>query len=77
MGRNCGPGRAVAAGGGIGSGKGWSARDGIEKRNLAEEGLGEMVSRTLVEGLTSDSRGKIPQLQQKGSGFGEEMETSI
>lgn len=27
----------------------------------------------LVEGLASESRGKIPQLQQKGRGFGEEI----
>lgn len=31
------------------------------------------VSRILMEGLASD-RGKIPQLQLKGSGFGEEVE---
>lgn len=32
------------------------------------------VSRVLMEGLASDSRGEIPQLQLKGSGFGEEVE---
>lgn len=34
-------------------------------------------SRILVEGLSSDRRGEIPPLQQRGSGFGEETGADV